>query len=136
MIAQAAGALLARTYNRYLLASVAALGFDSVCFLILLEAGASSVAASAMGYVLGLVMHWLISTRFVFMGAVQSAGAGRTGQKMLFILTGLLGLAITMAIMGVGEWVGQEPRLAKIVAIVASFQATYLIRRLLVFRVH
>ncbi|HEX7857464.1 MAG TPA: GtrA family protein [Sphingobium sp.] len=134
MIVRASGALLSRTYNRYLLASVAALGFDTGLFLLLLRAGMMPVAASAAGYVFGLVVHWLISTRLVFDGAMASEGRDRAGRKMLFVLTGLLGLAITMAIVGASHWAGQDPRLAKVVAIIVSFQATYVARRLLVFR--
>ncbi|HEX7873411.1 MAG TPA: GtrA family protein [Sphingobium sp.] len=134
MIARTASALLSRTYNRYLLASVVALGFDTGLFLLLLHGGLPPVAASAAGYIFGLAMHWLISTRLVFDGGVASEGAARTGQKMLFVLTGLLGLTITMAVVGTGHWAGLDPRLAKLAAIVVSFQATYMARRLLVFR--
>jgi putative flippase GtrA len=134
MILRTAGALLSRTYNRYLLASVAALGFDTGLFLLLLHTGIHPMAASAAGYMFGLAMHWLISTRLVFSGGMASDGAARTGQKMLFVLTGLLGLAITIAIVGGAHWSGMDPRLAKIVAIVMSFQATYLARRMLIFR--
>lgn len=134
MLAGAASALLSRTYNRYVLASVAALGFDTGLFLLLMWTGMPPVAASAAGYVFGLVMHWLISTRLVFGHAVASDGAARAGQKALFVLTGLLGLAITMVIVGAGHWAGLNALAAKLVAIIVSFQATYMARRLLVFR--
>lgn len=134
MIARTAGALLSRTYNRYLLASVVSLGLDTGLFLMLLALGTASVAASAAGYMFGLAAHWIISTRLVFDGAMVSAGRARTGQKALFIGTGLIGLVITMAVVGVGQWLGENPLLAKIVAIVVSFQATYLARRVLIFR--
>lgn len=130
-----AKALLSRTYNRYVLASVAALGFDTGLFLFLLMGtGSPPVAASAAGYIFGLAIHWLISTRLVFSDAVASDGAARTGQKALFVLTGLLGLAITMAIVGASHWAGLNALAAKLVAIIVSFQATYMARRLLVFR--
>lgn len=134
MIARTAGALLSRTYNRYLLASVAALGFDTGLFLLLMRMGMPPVAASAAGYIFGLAAHWVISTRIVFDGAMASRGRARIEQKAMFVLTGLLGLVITMCIVGAGHWMGQSPVLAKIVAIVVSFQATYLARRVLIFR--
>jgi hypothetical protein len=46
----------------------------------------------------------------------------------------LLGLATTTAIVGAGEWLGADPRLAKLVAIGISFQLTYLLRNVLIFR--
>ncbi|MFT3968519.1 MAG: GtrA family protein [Sphingobium sp.] len=134
MIARTAGALLSRTYNRYLLASIVALGFDTGLFLLLLRAGLPPVAASAAGYVFGLVLHWLISTRLVFAGGMAADGPARAGQKALFILSGLLGLAITMVIVGAGHRAGLDPRLAKLAAMVLSFQATYMARRILIFR--
>ena len=133
MIARMAGALLSRTYNRYVLASLAALAVDAGLFLLCLMAGLPPVAASALCYGVGMLAHWLFSTRFVFDGAMASAGSDRRARKMLFIVTGLLGVFITMSVVGVGHWLGQDPRLGKLAAIAISFQATYMARRMLVF---
>lgn len=119
---------------RYILASVGALAIDMGCFLALLSLGMASPIAAATGYSLGIVAHWLLSSRAVFQDAVAAKGIERTRQKALFVLSALLGLGLTTAIVGVGDWAGFDPRLAKIVAVVCSFTLTYLLRKSVVFR--
>lgn len=131
-------ALLARLrdirFLRYLLASLGALGVDMGCFLALLAIGAGAVPASATGYSAGIAAHWLLSSRAVFTGQVAPRGFGRHRQKALFILSALLGLVLTTAIVDVGESVGIDPRFAKLVAVGTSFLATWLMRSRIVFR--
>jgi putative flippase GtrA len=119
---------------RYGLASVAALAVDLGLFLMLLSTGLAAAAASALGYSIGIVTHWLISSRAVFVGRVAERGPDRTRQKALFVGSALVGLAITTAIVGAGELAGFDPRLAKVAAIGASFAATWLLRSRIVFR--
>lgn len=119
----------------YLLASGLALGSDAGLFLLLLSAGLTPMIASAIGYCAGILVHWLVSSRLVFADGAAARGTGeRHRQKLLFIGSALIGLALTTAIVGVGTALGLDPRLAKLAAIVVSFQATYLLRRHIVFR--
>lgn len=119
----------------YLLASVLALGSDAGLFLLLLDAGLAPVAASAVGYCAGIFVHWVISSRLVFADGTAARGTGeRHRQKMLFVASALVGLAVTTAIVGTGSALGLDPRIAKLIAIVVSFQTTYLLRRHIVFR--
>lgn len=119
----------------YLLASVLALGSDAGLFLLLLDAGLAPMSASAVGYCMGIFVHWLVSSRLVFADGTAARGTGeRHRQKMLFVGSALIGLAVTTAIVGGGSALGLDPRLAKLVAIVVSFQTTYLLRRHIVFR--
>ncbi len=134
MIARAASAAFSRTYNRYVLASIVALAADTGLFFALLRGHSSAMAASACGYVVGIAVHWLISTRFVFRDGMRTEGTDRVRQKGAFVLTALMGLAITMAIVGAAAHSGQDPRVAKLIAIFVSFQATYLARRAMIFR--
>lgn len=131
-------ALIARLcdirFVRYVLASVGALAVDVGTFLALLAIGAAAAPASAVGYSLGILAHWLMSSRAVFQDNVASAGMARTRQKALFVISALVGLGLTTAIVGVGDWSGIDPRLAKLIAIVVSFTATWLIRAKIVFR--
>lgn len=122
------------TVIRYGIASVGALAVDMGLFLALLSTGMAAAAASAFGYSAGIVAHWILSSRKVFTDSVAERGAGRTRQKALFVVSALIGLAITTAIVGLGTLLHGEPRLAKLVAIVASFTATWLLRKHLVFR--
>ncbi|MHA6332278.1 GtrA family protein [Qipengyuania sp. CAU 1752] len=119
---------------RYLLASVGALAVDIGSFLALLAGSVPAVLASAIGYSLGILAHWLLSSRTVFTGRVAERGAGRTRQKALFVGSALAGLALTTAIVGMGELAGIDPRIAKLLAVGASFALTWLLRSKVVFR--
>lgn len=119
----------------YLLASALALGSDAGLFLLLLDAGLAPIPASATGYCAGILVHWLISSRLVFADGAAARGTGeRHRQKLLFVGSAIIGLAVTTAIVGGGSALGIDPRLAKLAAIVVSFQTTYLLRRHIVFR--
>ncbi len=119
---------------RYLLASVGALAVDMGSFLALLSLGAMPAPASAASYSLGILAHWLLSSRTVFHDTVARRGIGRTKQKALFLVSALLGLGLTTLIVGLGHQAGIDPRLAKIVAVGASFTLTWLLRSKVVFR--
>jgi len=121
-------------FVRYVLASVGALAVDVGSFLALLAIGVMAAPASAIGYSLGILAHWLMSSRAVFIGDVAERGAARTRQKALFVVSALIGLALTTAIVGVGDWSGIDPRMAKVAAIAVSFLVTWLIRSRIVFR--
>jgi putative flippase GtrA len=123
------------TYMRYLVVSVTALAVDLGLFLLLLKLGMNSVSASAIGYSVGIAVHWFLSSRKVFQDRVSERGtAERTQQKAMFLMSALLGLGCTTAIVGLGGWLGIDARIAKLVAIIVSFQLTYLLRNVLIFR--
>ena len=122
-------------FIRYLVVSVGALAVDLGAFLALLQTGLNSVVASALGYCLGIFAHWMLSSRKVFHDRVSDRGtAARIQQKAMFVVSALLGLVLTMGIVGVGDTLGRDPRLAKIVAIGVSFIVTYLLRDVVIFR--
>ena len=119
---------------RYFGASVIALAADMGSFLALLAIGAMAAPASAASYSLGILVHWLISSRKVFADSVADRGMARTRQKALFVISALLGLALTFGIVWAGDATGIDPRLAKLVAVGVSFCVTWLIRSHVVFR--
>lgn len=121
-------------FLRYIAASALALAVDLGSFLVLLEGGAAPALAAAAGYSLGIVAHWLASSRAVFTAGVAERGPERTRQKALFVISALLGLGLTTAIVGLGGLAGIDPRLAKLAAIAASFLLTWLMRERIVFR--
>lgn len=118
---------------RYLLASIGALAIDMGSFLALLAAGVWPAPASAIGYCLGIVAHWLLSSRAVFADTVAARGPGRTQQKILFVISALIGLGLTTLIVWVGARAGLDPRIAKVAAIGVSFSVTWLLRSKVVF---
>ncbi len=123
------------TYLRYLVVSIGALAVDLALFLALLQLAIPSMAASAIGYTAGIIVHWLLSSRKVFGDRVSDKGtAERMQQKAMFATSAVLGLGMTTAIVGAGDALGFDPRIAKIVAIGVSFQLTYMLRNVIIFR--
>jgi len=125
--------LATATYVRYGLSSVAALAADMGLFMGLLGTGLSPVAASAIGYGFGILVHWLFSSRLVFPANTAATGPARRRQKGLFIGSALVGLALTTGIVALGALLGLMPIVAKLVAIMLSFQVTYMLRKAVVF---
>lgn len=119
---------------RYGLASAGALAVDMGLFLALLALGMWAAAASALAYCLGIVAHWMLSSRAVFVGKVAPRGQGRVRQKGLFVGSALVGLGLTTAIVWAGDAAGFDPRVAKLAAIAVSFAITWLLRSRMVFR--
>ncbi len=119
---------------RYALASVGALAVDLGSFLALLALAVPAAGASALGYALGIVAHWLLSSRAVFADSVAAGGRERTRQKALFVGSAMIGLALTTGIVGLADLGGIDPRIAKLAAIAISFAVTWMLRNKIVFR--
>jgi putative flippase GtrA len=122
------------TFMRYFASSGMALCVDTSCFFGLVAIGAPAGASSAAAYSLGIVAHWLITSRAVFQDEVAERGSARTRQKALFVLSAGVGLAITTAIVSTGAAMGASLVVTKGIAIALSFTATWLLRRRIVFR--
>ena len=101
--------------------------------MIALQVGTPPAAAAAIGYLAGVICHWLISSRAVFVGRVAQKSSDRWQQQALFLGSALVGLGITTAIVGIGSRWGVHPSVAKVAAIGVSFQATYMLRKKVVF---
>jgi putative flippase GtrA len=125
--------MLDQVYTRYIGASVASLGLDFGVFMAALSLGVPAAIAAATGYIAGILCHWAISSRVVFAAQLAASSAGRRQQQALFLLSALVGLGITTGVVGIAVRYGLDPRLAKVAAIVVSFQATYVLRRKVVF---
>ena len=123
------------TFIRYGIVSVGALAVDLGIFLALLQSGMLSALAAALGYAVGIFAHWMLSSRKVFQDRVSDRGTReRTQQKAMFVVSALLGLVLTMAVVGAGEMLGVDPRVAKVFAIGLSFILTYMLRNVVIFR--
>lgn len=133
MITAVVSLLCNLTYLRYILSSAGALAVDMSVFMALFHLGLFPAAASALGYTAGILAHWLLSSRAVFTDTVAANGRERDRQKALFLGSAFAGLALTITIVWTGDMLGIDPRLAKLAAIAISFQATYLMRKKVVF---
>lgn len=125
--------LLQVTFLRYVGASAVALVGDVALFNLLLVSGWWPAVAAAASYAAGIVIHWLISSRLVFVEGARTAGRDRVRQKGLFLGSAFVGLGLTVAIVWAGDAAGIDANLAKLAAIGVSFVATYILRKTLVF---
>jgi putative flippase GtrA len=125
---------LGRQGARYLLVSVVALGFDLSLYALGLKAALAAAAAGALGYSGGLLIHYVLSTFWVFPDPVGRRSTRATLAK--FVATGLLGLALTSGLIGTLTGAGLcGPYAAKIVAIAVSTVTVFAVRRAYVFAV-
>lgn len=126
--------ILHSPYVRYGAASGVALFADVAVFWSLLASGLASFLAAGAGYAVGILVHWLLSSRLVFAEQTHEPGSSaRRTQKALFALSAGVGLALTMLIVSAAVAFGVDARIGKLIAIVISFQAVWLIRRFYIF---
>jgi putative flippase GtrA len=122
-------------FGRYFAASVAALAVDYGAYwgLLVVLPGLSRPAAASVAYLVGAVVHYFMSRRFVFAPGWLHARQWR--EFAFFLATGAAGAAVTAAVVAlVGMIPGSGIHWPKIAAIVVSFFAVYLARKYLVFR--
>ncbi|AUW57244.1 GtrA family protein [Sphingobium sp. SCG-1] len=131
MLARWLAAGVQLTYTRYIVASAAALGADLAVFMLLLASGMDAAGSSAVGYICGIAVHWVLSSRAVFTSPGYATTRHR--QRLLFLGSALIGLGLTAGIVGLADGLGIDARLAKIAAVIVSFHATYLLRKTIVF---
>jgi len=123
-------ALLGRfTFTRYLLASVVALSADFALFMALAHMQVPPAIAALGGYGMGLILHWLISVHFVF----GLEAPPTHGQRIAFLVSAVIGMAITAALVGGLSALGLPPAAAKLMAIPVSFLTVYAIRKYGIF---
>ncbi|TNE34702.1 MAG: GtrA family protein [Alphaproteobacteria bacterium] len=128
-----ASANIAR-FARYVIASFAGTVADLGAFLLLYSQGVLAGLAAAIGYSCGTLIHWLVSSRYVFPDRLSQPGIERGGQQVLFVISAMIGLGLTTLIVGAAETFGSDPRIAKLFAMGLSFATVWLIRLTLVFR--
>lgn len=115
----------------YGVASVVALAIDVGVLFGLVRLGAPPAPASAIGYAAGLGAHYLIAIRLVFAHRRFRTSIGV--ELGLYAVTGVAGLAITVAIVAAGGWLGLPLIVAKGIAVLVAFISIYLLRRMLMF---
>ena len=116
----------------YTIVSAVALGVDLGIFTALTRGGMRPALAGISGYAVGLVLHYGLSVRFVF--ATSGSAKSSSRRFVEFVLSGLVGLCLTWAIIGATTEMLHLPALAgKIAAVGTSFIVVFLLRRGIVF---
>lgn len=119
-------------FSRYTIVSAVALALDFAVYLLLTHFGWRPSVAGVLGYVQGLMLHFSMSTRFVF----KTAGTQKTQMRLFaeFAASGIVGLGITAFTIAVAtEILHLGVLVAKLAAVVVSFLTVFLLRRSVVF---
>lgn len=118
--------------SRYSAVSALALVLDFAIYLTLTTMAMSPPLAGVIGYAAGTVLHYVLSTRFVFdRSATDKLHARLFGE---FALTGIAGMGITAIVIALATAVaGLPPLPAKVLAAAASFLVVFALRRNVVF---
>jgi len=118
---------------RYTLVSAFALGLDTALFMILTASSIAPAAiAGAIGYGFGLLLHFALSSRYVF----ECGSTGKTPARLLaeFAASGIVSLLITALMIALAyDVIGLPALAAKAAAVAASFLAVFILRRNVVF---
>jgi putative flippase GtrA len=117
--------------SRYSAASALALTLDFAVYLLLTAGEMQPVLAGVIGYSTGLLLHFVLSSRFVFAHTAAKAQARLFGE---FALSGLAGIGTTAVVMALATGAAGLPGLpAKALAAGASFLLVYWLRCTIVF---
>ena len=121
-------------FFKYLLASVISLFFDYIVYIVSIKSNLFSIPQSAsIGYLSGLIIsYYLISNKVFKEGWLRE---NRLKEKILFAISGLLGVLITYASSFITLFLKEENvHLIKLFAIINSFTGVYLFRKFIVFK--
>ncbi|HEY2177193.1 MAG TPA: GtrA family protein [Caulobacteraceae bacterium] len=125
---------LSAEFSLYFIVSLLALGVDFGLLVALKEfLRLNYLLASAISYLAGGCLQYVLSTRFVFR---QHRMHDARFEFVAFLALGLIGLAATQAVMGVAVAVlGLSYVIAKVAATGVSFVVNFAARRALLFSV-
>jgi putative flippase GtrA len=116
----------------YGLASVAALAADAgILRALVTVAGWHYLPASAVSFIAGAAVAYLLSIRFVFRFRQVSNGALEFGY---FVALGLVGLLVNAAVLAIAiSSAGLGLITAKLIAAICTFATNFMLRRKLLF---
>lgn len=120
-------------FVRYAMTSGVALAIDLSTFFFLLRVlDVNPYAAAAIGFLSGLVIAYLLSTKWVFNYRRMAQQSGK--EFSVFVGIGLGGLLITQGVLWVGiEKLSLSAEASKIAAVGISFAFNYIMRKVILF---
>ncbi|MCE4555521.1 GtrA family protein [Roseateles cellulosilyticus] len=120
-----------REFLLYLAASAAALALDTAVFSLGMRLGVNLAVSACLGFSLGLMLIYTVSTRLVFS---QHRMADRRGEFALFALIGVAGLLLTEALLWLlVRQLGVAPVAAKLTSACGVFLFNFVLRKTLLF---
>ncbi|MFS2043063.1 GtrA family protein [Stenotrophomonas geniculata] len=116
----------------YLAGSAIALAADLGSYYLLSWWIGGWYCAAAGGFLVGSVVAYVISVRWVFARRVVSSASA---ELAIFVLIGCFGLLVVQGVMWVCiEWFGLPGGIARLVAVGFSFTSNFALRKLILFR--
>ena len=134
-----------RNISIYGVISVLCLAIDVAALWLLVRLGMLPALASMVSYMLGLVVHYILSVRHVFIVTTTTKPLAQTSVLnhpamkhhvkyfVGYFLTGLAGGFLTAAIISIGERLSVSLVFSKAVAIGVAFFVVYGLRKYAVF---
>ncbi|WP_185965038.1 GtrA family protein [Glacieibacterium frigidum] len=120
---------LAGKAARYLVTGGTAALVDIGCFTLALEAGIAIVPAATLSFMVGAVVNYWLSARFVFRQKRSLRG------YLLFVAVATLGLILNVTLTAlIAAHTPVPPVLAKVIAIAIGFVFNFTLNVLVVFR--
>jgi putative flippase GtrA len=116
----------------YTIVSAFALGVDVAVFGVLTSAGTAARWAGVAGYSVGLIVHYILSARFVF----DTSGSTKSAVRRFveFVVSGAIGLGITWLMIAVAVDLMHLPAIVgKVAAVGVAFIVVFMLRRGIVF---
>jgi len=102
-----------------------------VLYLAALQLGLPEYLSAAIGYSVGLVVHYLLSVRYVFN---YRRMAGRAPVELaMYALAGLVGMVLSAGIVHIGTLLHMPLIVSKLVATAAAFVAVFGLRKVALF---
>ena len=116
----------------YTIVSAVALGIDLAIFWMLTAAHTPARWAGAVGYAVGIVVHYLLSSRFVF--DTRGSTKSTTRRFAEFVVSGAIGLGITWLVIALAvDFMHLPALIGKGAAVGIAFVVVFLLRRGIVF---
>jgi putative flippase GtrA len=120
-----------REFVLYVAGSAAALALDTGVYTLGLHLGLPLLAAAFLGFILGMVFIYVVSTRHIFK---QHRIADRQREFVIFALIGIAGLGLTELLLWLlVHRLGIAPVTGKLATAGAVFIFNFSLRRLMLF---